>query len=176
MTTIEELKEIAYKIGDFAYIAGGFYKDLVNKKEPKDIDVFMYSTNGYYEVVKILEKIEKCKKISNRTTDSVGRFEIIKPLRIKGRDLFGEPEELVETFDIDITRVWVDKNGLHVIGSLDEINWEIENMLFIPTLFKEDEQRCVDRMNRYKGYGYTPIKIEKRNMIKRTKCNMTGGY
>lgn len=178
MTTIEELKQVAYKISEFAYIAGGFYKDVKKGKEPKDIDVFFKTKNGYEQVAQALEKITGYTRIQNKISLTIGKFELIKPVSIAGRLLFGEPKELVPTFDIDIARVWIDEDGLQSTEDIDDLDWEIENDLFKASIYHEDEKRTIDRIERYETYGYRCLQIvrEEHSSKKKNKCTLSGGY
>lgn len=179
MTTIEELEEVAYQINPYAYIAGGFYKDIRNGVEPKDIDVFMYSKDGYDIVIKILEKITGCIAEKKKVSVSIGKYELIKPVTIADRDLFGSPENLVPTFDIDITKVFIDNRGLRSTDDLEDINFNIDNKFFIVSIFHGDEQRSFDRAKRYESYGYTKIGTDKMEHICSSRTHngtMSGGY
>lgn len=179
MTTIDELKEVAYQVSPYAYIAGGFYKDIRNGVEPKDIDVFMYSKDGYDIVIKILEKITGCIAEKKKVSVSIGKYELIKPVTIADRDLFGSPENLVPTFDIDITRVFIDNRGLRSTDDLEDINFNIDNKFFIVSIFHGDEQRSFDRAKRYESYGYTKIGTDKMEHIRSSRTHngtMSGGY
>lgn len=179
MTTIDELKETAYQISPYAYIAGGFYKDIRNGVEPKDIDVFMCSKDGYDTVIKILEKITGCIAEKKKASVSIGKYELIKPVTIADRDLFGLPQYLVPTFDIDIARVYIDTTGLYSTDDLEEINFNIDNKFFTVSIFHGDEQRSFDRAKRYESYGYTKIGTDKMEHICSSRTHngtMSGGY
>lgn len=179
MTTIEELKEVAYQINPYAYIAGGFYKDIRNGTEPKDIDVFMYNKNGYDTVIKILEKITGCIAERKKVSVSIGKYELIKPVTIANRDLFGPPNMLVPTFDIDIARVYIDVDGLHSTDDIEDIDFNIDNKFFTVSIFHGDEQRSFDRAKRYESYGYTKIGTDKMEHICSNQTHngtMSGGY
>lgn len=179
MTTIEELKEVAYQISPYAYIAGGFYKDIKNGVEPKDIDVFMCSKNGYELVIAILETITGKEAVKNKVSVSIGKFELIKPVTIADRDLFGQPKNLVPAFDIDIARVYIDVDGLHSTDDLEDINFNIDNKFFTISIFHGDEQRSFDRAKRYESYGYTQIGTNKMEHICSSRTHngtMSGGY
>lgn len=160
MTTIEELREVAFKISDYGYIAGGFYKNILRGEEPKDIDVFMYSKEGYDELKQILMKHENSEAIEEKVSVAIGRFQIVKPVVIAERMLYGKPLELIPTFDINIARVWIDGFTGEVcsIEDLEELNFQIEQKWFEATIFHDDEERTFERMERYeKSYGYTCV-------------------
>lgn len=178
MTTLKELIEIAKDLHPYAYLAGGFYKDIRKGKEPKDIDVFMYDRVGYDIVKSILESIEKTEAIKNKVSLTIGRFELIKPVTIANRDLYGKPNDLVPTFDINIARVYIDKDGINFADDEDEIESDIDYNFFRVSYFHKDVQRSQDRADRYETYGYRCIEIRREEHIskKKTKCNMSGGY
>lgn len=179
MTTLEELCKVAKEIHPMAYIAGGFYKDALKGKEPKDIDVFMYGKYGYKDVIEILQEYEKQTPIEEKISTAIGRFQVVKPIVIADRKLYGHPTMLVPTFDIDIARIWIDDKGIHCSEDIEEIDWKIENNLFTASLFHRDEQRTFDRAKRYEEeYGYTCLQIVREEHIskKKTQCSMSGGY
>ena len=179
MTTLEELYKIAKEIHPYAYIAGGFYKDIRKGKEPKDIDIFMYSNIGYTVVCEIVSQITKMEPIHEKANCTIGKYQIVKPIKIKDRLLYGKPEDLVATFDIDIARFWIDDKGLHSTEDIEEMEFYIDSNLFNVSLFHEDEQRSFDRRDRYENdYGYTCLRVIREEHIskKQIKATMSGGY
>ena len=152
VTTIEELEEVAEMISPYAFIAGGFYKDIRKGKEPKDIDVFMYKQEHFNIVKIILEKYEKTKAIKTKVASSIGRFELVRPLTIFKRRLWGNPRLLTESFDMSIAQVWIDDEGLHLLD--DYIDFEIDNDEFHAFVYIGDEERTYSRVERYEDYGY----------------------
>ena len=152
-TTIEELETVALMISPFAYIAGGFYKDIFYGKEPKDIDVFMNTQNHYKTVVKLLEDYEGVKGVKSKVATTVGRFEVVRPLTVFKRRLWGKAEDVVSSFDISIAQVYIDSHGLNkeINKFIDlEIDWKV----FTAYVFEGDEERTMSRVKRYVDYGY----------------------
>jgi len=179
MTSLKELYEIAKEIHPFAYIAGGFYKDIRKGKEPKDIDIFFYNNSNYNLVCSIISDYTGIGPIFEKANCTIGKYQIVKPIKIKDRLLYGKPENLVPTFDIDIGRFWIDNKGLHSTEDIEEMNYLIDINCFNVSLFHEDEQRSFDRRDRYENdYGYTCLRIIREEHIskKSTNCSMGGGY
>jgi len=179
MTTLDELFKIAKEIHPYAYIAGGFYKDIRKGKEPKDIDIFFYTTGHHFIVCDIIQDLTGIVPKYNKGNAEIGKYQIVKPIRIKDRLLYGKPEDLVATFDIDITRFWIDDKGLHSTEDIEEMDFLIDTNCFNVSLFHEDEQRSFDRRDRYENdYGYTCLRVIREEHIskKKIKCTMSGGY
>ena len=151
-TTLTELLEVAKLISPYAYIAGGFYKDLYNNEEPKDIDVFMVNQSNHKLVVAILEKHEETKAVKSKVAYKVGRFEVVRPLTVFKRRLWGKPEVVTASFDMSIAMVYIDKDGLHKVNT--EIDEQILFKEFESYLYEGDEDRTEDRISRYEQYGY----------------------
>lgn len=179
MTTLEELYKIAKEIHPYAYIAGGFYKDIRKGKEPKDIDIFFYGVGEYKYICQLISAITKIEPVFEKANCTIGKYQIVKPIRIKERLLYGKPEDLVETFDIDIARFWIDDKGLHSTEDIEEMDFLIDTNCFNVSLFHEDEQRSFDRRDRYENdYGYTCLRVIREEHIskKQNKATMSGGY
>lgn len=179
-TTLEELYKVAYLLDTKAYIAGGFYKDIIKGKEPKDIDIFCTCKASYNKVVELIERYEGVEKKNKPVSVSIGRFEVIKPVVIQGRLLFGQPEDLVATFDIVIAQVWIDA-ALGICFVEDDIDEQIENGVTDILVLEGDEDRTYDRMERYKSYGFE-LRNENKQInkldwnFKENKSSMAGGY
>ncbi|MCH9712805.1 MAG: hypothetical protein K0U20_09300 [Proteobacteria bacterium] len=174
--TMTELYEVANKLDGLAYIAGGFYKDMLNGVQPKDIDVFCIAPENYQDTIDILIEYTGLEGEQKPVSYSIGIFEVIKPVVIKDRALFGQPEDMVETFDINITRVWIDSfYGLMFIDEEEEIEEQIKNKEFRATIFLDDEERTRERIERYKSYGYNCIRTEYSSAPMRGS-SMVGGY
>lgn len=179
MTTLEELYKIAKEIHPYAYIAGGFYKDIRKGKEPKDIDIFFVKEGYYYTVIAIIAELTKIEPVFEKANCTIGKYQIVKPIRIKNRLLYGKPEDLVATFDIDIARFWIDDKGLHSTEDIEEMDFLIDTNCFNISLFHEDEQRSFDRRDRYENdYGYNCLRIIREEHIskKQIKATISGGY
>ena len=151
-TTIEELEKVAKLISPYAYIAGGFYKDIYNKKEPKDIDIFMVAQKNYKKVVKIIQDYEKAKPVKTKVATSIGRFEVIRPLTVFKRRLWGEPEVVTSSFDMSIAMVYIDATGLVRVN--ENIDEEVFFKEFEAFIYEGDEERTEARIERYEEYGY----------------------
>ena len=173
-TTLEELYRVADLLDGYGFIAGGFYKDIIRGIEPKDIDVFCLDKASYDMVIKILENETGLIHEQKPVSVSIGKYEVIKPLNIKGRALYGQPEDLVATFDIVIAQVWIDAvSGLCFIE--DDIDEQIEEGVTDILILEGDEDRTYDRLERYKLYGFE-LREENKQLNRISSCSMAGGY
>lgn len=83
------------------FIAGGAFKDILNNKTPRDIDIFFHNEKDYNQAVKKFKKYlflyENDNCISFKDPKKGIQIELIK-------SIFGSPEEIISKFDFSITQ------------------------------------------------------------------------
>ncbi len=158
---ITELTILADELGDKAVIAGGAIRSLLENKEPRDVDIFCTREEHFQDVCNIVadytgtERQDYTKHTGRRFYNyiSYGKYTIIDPVEIAGRKLYGEPEELIADFDIDVTQLYMDGNG-KICGDVKSILHKIQSKEFSFTHFKDSKERIAGRAAKYASYGY----------------------
>jgi hypothetical protein len=98
-----------------ACVAGGYVRDIISGKDPKDIDVFVQDEIVAKEVQDRLEwDLESARTKENKnsvTVDSYDPLVTMPPIQIINRWYVWPPEELVKTFDWGICQAAVYYDG-----------------------------------------------------------------
>jgi hypothetical protein len=96
-----------------ACVGGGFVRDIVSGKEPKDIDVFCNTDSTVHGIQDFLEwEIDGARTKENKNSVTIDSFiETITPIQIVNRWYVWPPEELVKTFDWGICQAAVYWDG-----------------------------------------------------------------
>lgn len=160
---MELLKQLNNELGGRASICGGCFRSLREGNEPKDIDIFLLLPSYSDYCREVLKNFTGLDEVETTYSWEYGKYTLIKPFINKGRKLFGRADQIIKEFDIDVTRMYMDRNGN--IASTDFIYREflynsIDKRECTITLFDGHEQRTTKRINKYIGYGYNVKQVE----------------
>ena len=107
-----------------AFIAGGCCRSILENEPPKDIDIFLYDQKDYLEVVEILSKnlieyetsdeedsnlVWENDLVKNFESNSLLLVQLVKPSIKKYMRTWGEPEEVIWTFDFTVCRFYLEE-------------------------------------------------------------------
>ncbi len=166
---IEKLTTLAARLGDKGTIAGGALRSILEGNDPRDIDIFCTKKKHFKAVCKIVGNFVHNTNYGNgKSTDTTkksanigyisadfGMFTVIKPQKLDGRKLYGEPYELTADFDIDVTQLWMSAEGeICSRGNAPELLTKIKAREFSFTHYKDSKARIASRAAKYAGYGY----------------------
>lgn len=178
---IEEFKSLEFLLkhldGHEGFIAGGCFKNIFNKEEVKDIDIFfenrieMSKALNYFKNSELYEdhyknnNVEAFKEVKTGTV-----VELIKKT-------FGTPEEILSKFDFTVTKfclykekVWEDEDGQKSFVYNEKIIHQKSffEHLFFKRLVIDGKYEDLDfpegtfnRMIKYSKYGYYPCRETK---------------
>jgi len=162
-SSIETLMDLNCLLKGRATIAGGCFRSLIEGNEPKDVDIFLVDKNDHLFPRDILRNFTGLDEVETTYSWEYGKYTIIKPHINNGRKLYGKPCDLISEFDIDVTKIYMNKiNDLETIEpySIPMIAELILNRQCSITLFEGHEKRTINRINKYIGYGYNVSKVE----------------
>ncbi len=161
MTTIDGMIQLSYELDGKAVIAGGAIRSILENNEPRDVDIFCQTKEDFQDVCDIVADFtgtgrqDYTKHTGRRFYNyiSYGKYTIIDPVEIAGRKLYGDPEELIADFDIDVTQLYMNGQG-KICGDVGTILHKIQNKQFTFTHFKDSKRRIASRAGKYASYGY----------------------
>jgi hypothetical protein len=145
-----------------ACVAGGYVRDIISGREPKDIDVFVENGQTAKDVQDRLEwDLESARTKENKnsvTVDSYDPLVTMPPIQIVNRWYVWPPEELVETFDWGICQAAVYYDGREWQGVctqafIDDLT--NETATYMAPDRDEDAGASVLRMVKLARKGYT---------------------
>ena len=163
----ETLHKMLDMFGENIFLAGGFYKDILNERSPKDIDFFFTDEEAFQQASSYLKSLIPPKtsnqgrpkfprEISNsdnaesyQTSGGLVRVEIVKKE-------FNDIETTLNRFDFTVTKVaFFKKDGkLFVMIHKDTENDILKKLINFDNLEKDCARSLVKRVLRYQGYGY----------------------
>lgn len=169
-----------YLVGHTGYIAGGIFKNVFNKEEYKDVDIFFRTKEEYIKALpyfkgKYKEHYSNEKVVAFRDKDSGIVLELIN-------HVFLEPEDMLNTFDFTITKVAYYKDMVKSNPVSEEVKQSEVGTLLIHDKFFEHlllKRLVIDndiadinypvstynRIFRYGKYGYQPCRGTKIKVI-----------
>ncbi len=157
------LQELAKVIGKYGTIAGGAARSIVEDREPNDIDVFCIRKEDFDILCEI---VAEHTNLSGDWCDTrqygfvrFGKITVIVPKKIGKRKLYGNPIELIQDFDIDITKLYISQSG-SIEGDIINIAYSIDDKYFKFDHHKDSKVRIASRAAKYASYGYTLLGAE----------------
>lgn len=184
-----------YLQGHRGYIAGGCFKNIFNKEEVKDIDIFFRTKKDFDDALKIFKNEEDFKN-TYENENAIGFLDNKNGVSIDlVQSEFGEPVSMIERFDFTITKfafytedVEIEEEEIENLGfggffhgTPDRNRKKTEFLVAYHESFFEhlmlkrlvvDEEliefplNTFDRMIRYTGYGYAPCRGTKSKIVR----------
>ena len=179
-SALDYLKQLSklnkYLNGHKGYIAGGCFKNIFNDEDIKDIDVFFekeedfndayemymnYFRMGYAQVI-----YENSNAVCFKMNDDSVNIELI-------RSTFKSPLEMIDSFDFSIAKFALVKEkkfndeGEHIDNEFNVIYHKdfFKHLMLKRVVITNDEidfpLNTLERILRYKGYGYSPCRQTK---------------
>lgn len=100
------LFEILQNEAPHAYIiAGGFIHDVLNDKEPNDMDVFIFDIRAFQNIIKNLTEILKCELKFYKSIVEVNHSEFSKTIQLINSSR-KDPWVIMDDFDFDYNRAF----------------------------------------------------------------------
>ena len=167
-----------YLIGHKGFIAGGCFKNIIQGKKIKDVDIFFRNMEDYNEAESYFStnedyvfSYENHKVKSYKNTKTNIRIELIF-------SVFGSPEEVISNFDFTITKF--------SLYSFEEDQETMFNVVFVDTFFEDlstnklviDDKllfpvSTFERSYRYRDYGFGLCKESKSKLLETLKTANT---
>lgn len=139
-------------------LAGGVFKDLLNNKDSKDYDFFFPSIDAFNQAVVFMDSQSDLftREYSNDNCIGYLTNDAFISLRIELiRKTFGEPEEIINTFDFTVTQCAMFYDG-------DKYKITINPQLFTDIVDKNlvfaglniEHTNLLERLQRYNNYSF----------------------
>ena len=143
--------------GENFYIAGGFFKDIVNNRTPKDVDLYFRDQESFDKVHKFVEKSGAQLVYANKNAIC---YKTAAKLTI---DLihrqFRSVEDTLNTFDFTATKAALYKqNGEYYITKDKNFDKHTKNFVLEYSDSTEKTTSSIERVTRYMKYGYQPTR------------------
>lgn len=153
-------------IVDNSFIAGGCFKNILNKEPLKDIDLFFNSEDDYLKGVSIYTKskeYELCYETNNVIAFKDVKSNLVIELIKKTH---GTTDEVLNSFDFTITKFAIERKNevitiKHHKDFFEHLHMKrlvIDNKLLFPI-------STFERSYKYKGYGYGLCRESKMKLI-----------
>ena len=141
-----------------SFIAGGVFKDILEDRDPKDVDVFFYNAGGYNDMVERFRKSSKYKFRHHTHKSTAFEHEVSGTVVDLVCYQFGTPGEVIDRFDFTVCKaaMYNEKNGKtrfinHPAFRID-LDQKILRMPPVAGTFAADG--LFNRIIRYTRYGY----------------------
>ena len=169
-----------FLIGHKGFVAGGCFKNIFNKQDVKDIDMFFESKEDFNDAVKYFKDLIKenpeewRKSYENKNVWAI--YSEKDKLRIElVRSVFGSPEKIISDFDFSVTKFAYYRNEDNI--DVEDYMAQFEVMyhedyfehLQMKRLVIDDEipfpVSTFNRSYKYQSYGYGLCKESKIKLI-----------
>lgn len=169
-----------FLIGHKGFVAGGCFKNIFNKQDVKDIDMFFESKENFNDAVKYFKDLIKenpeewRKSYENKNVWAI--YSEKDKLRIElVRSVFGSPKEIISDFDFSVTKFAYYRNEDNI--DVEDYMAQFEVMyhedyfehLQMKRLVIDDEipfpVSTFNRSYKYQSYGYGLCKESKIKLI-----------
>lgn len=164
----ETLHKMLDMFGENIFLAGGFYKDILNERSPKDIDFFSTDEETFQKASSYMKSLSSSKtsnkvksklprEVSNSSNAESYRLAVGFSIRVELiKKEFNDIETTLDRFDFTVTKVaFFKKDGkLYVMIHKDAENDILKKRINFDNLEKINARNLVERILRYQGYGY----------------------
>ena len=136
-------------IGEDGFIAGGCFRSIFDKGQPKDIDIFFKNHAGWAAAVNAFESNEWKRIYENESATGFYKKGFFRIDLV--RSIFGNPEEILQLFDFTVAKFAMDKEKVYFAATY----WRDLHLKRLVCDFNIPKPiGTFDRAQRYAKYGY----------------------
>lgn len=175
-----EVRDLLMDCGEHLCVAGGFCRDILAGRDPKDIDVFGVSKRVMDDTIDTFgwENTWNRKQTANAVT-----FEPFFPkdgeipVQFVTRVYYESHEDLINSFDFSVCQIGVYFDGKQWIGLCSEQCWKdipLQKATYMDPDRDEDPGGSLLRMVKFAGKGYKIGETDVANVVGRFYSNLSG--